>query len=440
MNLDSNSSGPKVSRILYSKIAEWLPKQIPTDLVQKILETFSTRILLILFSLVTSIIVARSLGPEGRGLYALALTLGMLGVQFTNLGLHSSNTFYVARDPNLLSPLLGNSLLASFSMGSLCALLGGLFFYGFPEYAPINGIFLVLALLWIPFGMAYLLNQNLLLGIQDTRSFNRLEVFNKIISIVLIFLVIFLGRVSPASIFATSFIALIICLGWAFIVLKNHIHRPIHISKSLFRRNLPYGIKSYLTSLVGFLLLRIDLLMVNQLLGKKEAGWYDIAINMSEMIYLFPLVVSTLLFPKLSAITDLKEKWNLTKNVGKAMLAVMAIICGAGIILAQPLINILYGNPFLACVPAFIVLIACKFTMAVHSILNNFIASTHVPWATIPINILILGINILLNLLWIKTYGMVGAAFSSVVCFALMIMVNLYYTKKYLAPGFSIPR
>jgi O-antigen/teichoic acid export membrane protein len=440
MNLDSNPSNPKVPKNLYSRIIERLPKQIPTDLVQKILETFSTRIILIVFSLMTSVIIARSLGPEGRGLYALALTIGVLGIQLTNLGLHSSNTFYVARDSNLLAPLMGNSLLISFSLGGLCAVIIGLVFYAFPEMAPVQGPILYMALAWIPFGLAYLLNQNLILGIQETRSFNKLEIYNKAISIVLIIAVILSGWVTPSSLFATSFLSLLICFIWTFHILGKHLSRPIKLSKSIFGKYLPYGIKAYFSSLVGFLLLRMDLLMVDQILGKREAGLYDIAIGMSEMIYLFPLVVSTLLFPKLSAITDLREKWDLSKNVGKAMLAIMAVICCVGAVLAQPLISILYGNPFLACVPAFIFLIACKFTMAVHSIFNNFIASIHVPWAIIPISILILGINIFLNLFWIKTYGIAGAAFSSIVCFVLLIMVNFYYTRKYLSADFSLPK
>lgn len=425
---------------MISKIRIWFTQSIPLDLTQKVIETFSTRILLILFSLVTSVIVARSLGPEGRGLYALALTIGMLGVQFTNLGLHSSNTFYVARDSNLLSPLLGNSLLASFSMGGLGALLGGLLFYRFPELAPINGIILVLALLWIPFGLAYLLNQNLLLGIQDTRSFNQLEVFNKGISIVLLLLVIFLDRVSPAAIFATSFIALLICLGWALNVLKKHIYHPIHISKSLFIKNLPYGIKSYLGSFVGFLLLRVDLLMINQLLGKKEAGLYDIAINMSEMVYLFPLVVSTIIFPKLAAIESIQEKWKLSKNVGLALLVCTAIITAVTALLAFPLIEFLYGEEFVPCVPAFLFLIFSKFIMSANSIFSNFVSSIYVPWAAVPFSFAVLGLNILLNLIWIEQFGIIGAAYASIASFALFIPFHYYYTMKYLRDQDAIPQ
>ncbi len=408
---------------------------IPSDFIQKVLETFSTRVLLIVFSLATSIIVARSLGPEGRGLYALAMIIGILGVQFTNLGLHSSNTYYVARDPNLLSPLMGNSLLVSFSMGGLCAVIVGLIFHAFPEIPPIHGPLLIIALVWIPFGLAYLLNQNLVLGIQDIRSFNKLEIYNKAISIILIVAVVLSGWVSPSSLFATSFLALLVCFIWSFNILNKRIARPVHLSKSLFRRHLPYGIKAYLGSLVGFLLLRIDMLMINQILGKKEVGLYDIAVNMSDMIYLFPMVVSTLLFPKLSGITHIGEKWKLSKNTGIVMLIIMAVICIGVAVLAHPIIHLLYGKPFIGCVPAFIFLIICKFLMAANSIFSTFIASIYVPWTTIPFNFSTLGINIVLNFYWIEKYGIVGAAMSSIVCFLLLIIFHFYYTRKYLRSG-----
>jgi len=408
---------------------------IPSDLIQKVVETFSTRVLLIVFSLATSIIVARSLGPEGRGLYALAMTIGLLGIQFTNLGLHSSNTFYVARNPNLLSPLMGNSLLVSFCVGGIGTIVAGLFFNAFPEIAPIQGPLLLIALAWIPFGLAYLLNQNLMLGIQEMRAFNKLEIFNKAISIILIVVVIFSGWVSPTSLFSTSFLALVICLIWSFNILNKHIARPIHLSKSLFRKHLPYGIKAYLGSLIGFLLLRVDILMVDRILGKKEVGLYDIAVNMSDMIYLFPMVVSTILFPKLSRITDIKEKWNLSKNTGIVMLIIMAVICIGVAALALPIIHLLYGKPFMGCVPAFIFLIICKFLMAANSIFSTFIASIYVPWTTVPFNLSTLGINIVLNLYWIEKYGIVGAAMSSIVCFLLLIAFHYFYTRKYLRSG-----
>src|SRR4030043_1134751 len=105
-------------RTFYSRI-------VSSDFIRKVGETFITRICLIGIGLVTSVIVARILGPEGRGLYAVAATIGAIGVQFGNLGLHGSNTYYLARARSLLPALIGNTLLVSFVVGGAGSGLGG---------------------------------------------------------------------------------------------------------------------------------------------------------------------------------------------------------------------------------------------------------------------------------------------------------------------------
>lgn len=419
---------------IISKARKWFHQYIPSDLINKVVETLSTRILLIFLSLVTSILVARTLGPEARGLYALALTIGMIGVQLSNLGLHSSNTFQIAKHPELMPSLLGNSLAVSFIFGNLCAVTAGVMFYLFPDLAPIQGLLLFLALSWIPFGLAFLLTQNLLVGIQEIRTFNKIELINKVTSILLILLIIALNWTSAESIFSAALAAMIFCFILMTKKLTKHLPRRPHLSFPIFKRNISYGIKSYLGSLITFLLLRIDLLMVDRMLGKKETGFYDIAINLSEMVYLFPLVVSMILFPKLCALQDNREKWKLSKNVGKVLLIVMFLLCGLTALAAHPVVEILYGKAFLPSVSVFIILVISKFIVSINSIYSNFVASVHVPWSMIPFNVFVLSINVILNLILIDQMGVIGAAISSVISFSLLIPFHYYYTMKYLNP------
>ena len=88
-----------------------------SDFLHKVIETYATQISLIAIGLVTTVAVARALGPEGRGLYAVATAVGALGVQFGNFGLPASNTYYLSRDRALLPSLVGNSLLVSAVVG-----------------------------------------------------------------------------------------------------------------------------------------------------------------------------------------------------------------------------------------------------------------------------------------------------------------------------------
>ncbi|MCA9095239.1 MAG: hypothetical protein KDA68_17250, partial [Planctomycetaceae bacterium] len=70
-----------------------------------------------------TVIVARILGPQGQGLYILATTLAATVTQFANLGLHTGNIYQLARDPKLLSPIIGNSLIISLLFGGAAAAL-----------------------------------------------------------------------------------------------------------------------------------------------------------------------------------------------------------------------------------------------------------------------------------------------------------------------------
>jgi O-antigen/teichoic acid export membrane protein len=432
MKPDSSPNPDKNTSSWATRILHRFLKNLPHDLIQKVVETFSTRIFLIFASLITSIIIARALGPEGRGLYALALTIGMVGVQFSNLGLHSSNTFHIARRPELMPALLGNSLAVSFAAGGFCAVAGGALFYFFPDIAPVQGVLLILALAWIPFGLAFLLAQNLLLGIQEIRSFNKIEIANKSASIVLILLIIGTDKSSAETLFSCGLIAMTFALLLVIKSLMKHLPRSPHLSMETFKSNLPYGIKSYLGSFIAFLLLRIDLLMVDHILGKRQTGLYDIAINLGEMVYLFPLVVSTVLFPKLSAIQDVREKWELSKNVGKSLLIVMVLLCGLALVVAHPAVNILYGPAFLGCIPVFLILTLSKLIMSVNSIYSNFVASIHVPLSSIPFGFLVLAVNVVLNWMLIESMGIMGAALASVISFSLLIPFHYFYTMKYL--------
>ena len=56
--------------------------------------------------------------------------------------------------------------------------------------------------------------------------------------------------------------------------------------------------------MIAFLVLRVDVLFVQLLLGSEETGYYAVAVGLADNVYLLPVVVATLLFPRLSATND----------------------------------------------------------------------------------------------------------------------------------------
>jgi O-antigen/teichoic acid export membrane protein len=416
-----DSSHEAMLSTLYSRI-------VSSDFIRKVGETFLTRICLIGIGLATSVIIARILGPEGRGLYAVALAISAFGVQFGNLGFHASNTYYVARDKRLLPALVGNTILLSFAVGGFITVLLWVIFSRWPHLAPLDGVLFILSLIWIPLGLASLLLQNLLLGIQEVHAYNKIELGTKLFGVGLLSLLVFIRTVTVEAFFSTGLVALVISSVWALRRLNPHLIKPLHGSVALLKQNVGYGLKAYLAALFSFSVVRADLLMTKYILGAEQTGYYSVAASMAEFVYMLPVVVATILFPKLSALTDMKEQWVFTKRVAVATgTGMLFLLAGAGV-LAKPLIIWLYGDLFLPSVPAFLWLLPGVFFLGVEIVVVQFLNSIGFPKLIVGVWGLTSLLNIGLNMWAIPKYGITGASIVSSLSYFIVCGLILWIT------------
>lgn len=416
----SDGFGEGMLRAIYHRVHS-------SDFIRKVGETFVTRVLLIGIGLVTSVIVARILGPEGRGFYAVAITIGAIGVQFGNLGLHTSNTYYVAGDRGLLPALAANTIIVSFAVGGVGTVLIWMIFQLWPQMAPVRGLLLILSLLWIPFGLAYMLLQNLLIGIQDVRTYNKIELLTKALGLGLIGVLIITGAVGVETLFLVALIVLIIGLFWALLRLRTHIFTLPLPSLTLFKETIRYGSKAYLAAFFAFLVLRVNLLMVKYILGAEEAGYYSIAATMADTVYMLPLVIGTILFPKLSAMASNQEKWAFTRKMAVSVGVVTVVLATFAGLLAGPVVRILFGELFVPAVPAFIWLLPGIVLLSINTCYMNYFASIGMPLITVVSPGLAAIVNIAVNLKLIPWWGIVGASITSVLSYGLMLVASIIY-------------
>lgn len=403
-------------------------RALSSDFFHKVSETFLTRLVVIGLGFVTSIITARILGPEGRGFLAVAITINAIGIQFSNLGLHSSSMYLVAKDKGALSALGGNGLLASLGMGCLAALV----IWGvdalFPGAIGLQGGYLFAALIWIPCGLGLLFVQNLILGLQDVRVFNQIELATKVVFLFClgIFLTLHIDavewfiHVSLGSVFVTG-------LVWGGMRLFRHWRARIVVSLRVFKEAFGYGVKAYFFQLFQFLLLKIDLVLVNAMLGPQQAGYYSIAVMMTDYLYTFPTVTTYVHFPKISSFSERAKKWAYTKKVVLGIAAVMiafSILLGLA---AVPVVKYLYGAEFLPAVPAVLWLLPAIVFLSVNAILMTYIASLGYPLVMVYAPAIAAALNIALNLQLIPRLGIVGAAISSTIAYGLMLLISAIY-------------
>jgi O-antigen/teichoic acid export membrane protein len=159
-----------------------------------------------------------------------------------------------------------------------------------------------------------MLLQNLLLGIQEVRAYNKIELVSKLLALVFIGFILLSGLVSPVTMFLAFFLALFISFVWAFWRLYGLLDQPLGVSVELFGSNVRLGIKAYLICLFYFIVLKADILLIKHFAGAEDAGYYSVATAVSGYLATLPTVVAAILFPTLSAMTKVEEKLRMAKR------------------------------------------------------------------------------------------------------------------------------
>jgi stage V sporulation protein B len=393
-----------------------------SDFIRAVAETYATQITLIVVGLATTVIVTRSLGPAGRGLYSVAMAVGFLGVQFGNWGFPASNTYYLAKDRSLLPRLLGNSLLLSFLIGGIGSATFGLAFYLYPRWEPVHGLLLVLGLAWIPVGLAYLLLGRLLLGLHEVRSFNKLELMNRFCALILIAAAIFLRRINPEAILAANLLGLVLSCAWALSKLLSMVEEFPWPSSKLLREHCGVGMRAYVITAFSLLLIRADLLMVKYLLGPEQAGYYSIVSTIADYLLMLPGVIALILFPRLSAITDVKEKLRKAKKAALGTAVALLPLLIVATVSSRLVVRVLFGKTFLPAADAFTWLAPGIFTLGIEVVIVQFLNSVGYPKIVVWIWCLSVILNVTLNFWAIPHYGIKGASAMSSLSYSLTLL------------------
>ncbi|MCL4079346.1 oligosaccharide flippase family protein [Coriobacteriia bacterium Es71-Z0120] len=416
-----------------SEAAGWIRVRLrevaASDFARKVAETMATRVALLGIGLVTSVLIARSLGPAGRGLQATVAAITALGVQFGNLGLHSSNTYYVAKDKRLLPVLVGNSMLVGLGVGSIICLAVAAAIAVRPDISPLAPTLLALALAGVPIGLSYLLLQNLLLGVGEVRAYNTIELVMRIVMVLVLAVLIVGKRVSVEGVALVGLAVSAISGWWALARLRRHLNAKVTVALPILRQHLSYGVKAYFSALFAYTVLRADILMCKYILGAEPTGQYSIAASMADLVYMLPVVAGTIMFPRLSATADAADRWMKAKRAAKWMgvlLVGLALLAG---LLAAPAVRLLYGDAFLPAVPAFLWLLPGIVALGVNAILMNYFASEGMPAVAVWSPALASLVNIGLNLWLLPQMGIQGAGVASSLAYCSMLMFSLAYLR-----------
>lgn len=388
-----------------------------------VLLTAGSKALFVLSVALITVIVARALGPDGQGKFAVAFSLTLLLVQFGSIGLPVANPYYAARHPEQQGALARLGLRLALALAAVLAAGAVLVDVLVPGLLRgLTPLDLAITLSAIPAALASLYLQGILLGQQRMLSYNAIEVTQ--VGSSLVALAAALAIASPGLtavlliVAGGRYVSLLVALA----SLRQVLIRPAPPFEGLARKVLRHGSRVYLVGLLTFALIRLDLLIVNALLGSRDAGQYSIAVYVSEALTVLPMVIGTNLIPRVAVAEDA----DLTAGVFRVLAPLWAAVCLVSAPAAAVGIPLVFGDSYRDAVPLYLCLVVGLYAtgmlnaLITHYLVRGYPRSLIVVWA------LALAGNVVLNVVLLPRLGLIVAPILSTVAYSGVLVAHVH--------------
>lgn len=388
-------------------------------LVRDFFFTFASTIATTILGFCSSVIVARLLGSENQGMLKEILTLPTLLYTFLNFGVESAIMYYGSKEKNFASiEKVTNKIclvytLAIILISPLIYLLGQVYYKDIP-------IALLLSILPLPALTFYMGTQSALL-----RAENNFVRYNQIITV---------RQVVYTAVIALIFFIrsawLVVIANYALVITGIIMSRAkaAHVDcgepRQYTKDMLKYGFKFYLSSVINFFNYRFDIMMMTPIESKSQVGVYSIAQSLSELIWMIPNSVSTVLLPRLSGMKE-EDKGAVALRVSRYVATLMLILVVVAFFLTQYLIPLVYSNKYSGAILPFKILLVGTFLMTYGKIFVNATASYGKPERNFPAIIAGSLSNIVLNIFLIPRFGIIGAAIAGSISYSIMSLATI---------------
>jgi enterobacterial common antigen flippase len=407
----------------------------PSGLLLAVRQVFSTSILVFVLSIGTGVIMARGLGPSGRGeLSAMMLWPGLIAGLFT-LGLRPALTYALAAQRGQSPCLILMALLLTFCTGLVAAGCGALVLpFWLADYPPRLVTFAQWAMLIAPVNLLLGQAKAVLQARGQFSLYNRNHYVPPLISLVALGALAASGLLNPITaamaILSPPLPLLVANLVWILRTERPRFCEPARSAREL----LSYGLRSWGNDVVGTLATEVDRALLIALVSPAALGLYVVAKHLARPTVALSSAVVAVLFPEASRV-ETKDAVRLLGRAARLSLAVACALVLPLALAAPPVLELLYGQEFAAAADPFRILLIDAVLVGFSSILMQAFMSSGRPGVVTALLVLKLVINVIGMLILVPAFGLTGAAFAVIIstsvrlsclllCFPLVLQVS----------------
>jgi len=312
----------------------------------------------VILSVASSVILARWLGPDGRGQFAVAASITAIGVQCVTLGFPASITYFAAMHPGSLRALLRRAQGIVAAAGLVFALVvWALRLTVHPQWcSTIDAALLGMACVNVLAAGALLVTQGACLAAEEAWRFGWSDAIARLIAIIGMAIMAGIGSFSP--------LAALVCTAGAtgitaFWLLRTPSLRVAGGGDPVpgIGTELHYGLRSAIAGALGAIPVRVLAIAVATREGDAASGQFAVALSVAETIVALGGTFAATRMPKMVRARNQPKALRRELLQTLAAVGTGAVVSGLGIAaFAHPMFRFSFGERF---VPAAGLLVDC---------------------------------------------------------------------------------
>jgi len=373
------------------------------------------KILRMIVGLFVGIWVARYLGPEQFGLFSYAQAFVGLFTAIAGLGLDSIIVRELVKDPTKQAVLLGTAFYLKLIGASLVLLaLAGAVTLSHQDSLTTWLIFIIAS-------ATVFQSFNIIDFFFQAKVLSKYVVYVNIISLLISSFVKIGLILTNASLIAFAWVILfdsvILMLGFVYYFQR---HAKLNIKKLNFSKATAINLLKdswplILSGLVISIYMKVDQIMIKEMLNAEAVGQYAAAVRLSEAWYFIPMVIASSLFPaiinakKISAelyYARLQKLYDLMVWIAIAIALPMTF-------LSDWVVNLLYGEQYNQAGGVLMIHIWAGVFVFLGVAFSKYLTNENLTMKFFYRTFLGMLINVILNILLIPKYGINGAAIAT---------------------------
>jgi O-antigen/teichoic acid export membrane protein len=400
-----------------------LRRVLSRGLVRAGIVTYLFSALTLVANLVSGIVSARALGPDGRGVAVALTTVSQLAGFLFAMGVAQSLSYFIARRPQDGPCLFTTWLLMLLPLAALAIVISQILlttiFATDGEQAITIGRWFLFAIVVV---VGLELNYGLLLGAHDFLVYNALR-FAQPVLMATTFLVLWrldALTVESALIASIAGPGLVLAVGMARAVKRVGVGRP---DLRLGLQTLWYGVRGQGSSVAANVTARLDVAMLPAFVTAASVGLYSVATNVSLIVYQLSNTFAGLVLPAAARDPERGPQ----KVVGSlwASLAIAGLLALGLALFARPLLGLVYGDQFRDAAEPLVLILPGAVLFAGSSILAAGVLAVGRPFTATFAQILGMVVTVIGLFVFLRSGGITAAALVSTASYATVFLATL---------------